>query len=341
MTLLHRSNDTPPKVSVVLPVFNAQDTIRNAVQSVLDQSFSDLELIVVDDGSTDETPSVLAEFKDLRLRIHRKGHRGVAAAANAGTQLCTATIIARMDADDIADRHRLQAQLQLLHGGQADVVGCQVRMQSSHGSLTKGMQRYERWINSETLTPQQISALRFVEFPLVNPTLCGRREYFELEYRNNSFPEDYDLFLRAAATGLRFAKVSEALLTWNDEPQRLTRTDDRYSDTAFMQCRRHHLRNGPLADVRMVDFWGAGMTGKPWLRWLCDQQISVRRLFDVSPRKIGQRIHGSMVLDAQEVTPPDGTPMLVGVGADGARQMIADFLTPLEYVAGRELWFVA
>ena len=83
------------------------------------------------------------------------------------------------------------------------------------------------------------------------------------------------------------------------------------------------------------------MTGKPWLRWLCDQQISVRRLFDVSPRKIGQRIHGSMVLEPQEVTPSDGTPMLVAVGADRARPMIADFLAPLEYVAGRELWFVA
>ena len=65
------------------------------------------------------------------------------------------------------------------------------------------MRRYERWINEETVDGEQISALRFVEFPLVNPTILARRSYFELGFCDSDFPEDYDLMLRAAAHGAR------------------------------------------------------------------------------------------------------------------------------------------
>lgn len=333
--------DTSPQVSVVLPVWNAESTIERAVRSILDQSLASMELIVVDDGSTDHTPGILSAIDNCRLRIVRTEHQGVAAAANVGTSRASAPLIARMDADDIAHPDRLARQLDCLQQQNLDVVGTRVQITSPTNELTDGMRRYLNWINEETKTPEQIHALRFVELPLVNPSILARRAYFELSFADNEFPEDYDLMLRAAATGMRFGKTQATLLTWTDSADRLTRTHPRYSQDAFMQCRRHHLLQGPLNSVTEVDLWGAGQTGKPWLRWLQNQQKTVRSVIDVSPKKQGQKIHGVPVISPEQLPSPDGTPLVVAVGAAGARQLITDFVTPRGYYVGGDVWFVA
>ncbi len=330
-----------PRISVVLPVWNAEGTIERAVRSILEQTMSDLELVVVDDGSTDTTPEILADIPDDRLHVHRIEHQGVSAAANTATRLASAPMIARMDADDVARPDRLARQLDDLIRRELDVVGSQVEILPTTGTLTTGMQRYQRWINEDTVADEQIMSLRFVEFPLVNPSLLARREYFELGFADNAFPEDYDLMLRAARSGMRFGKTAAVLLTWHDSPDRMTRRHDRYSDTAFMNCRRHHFLTGPLDECSEVDLWGAGATGKPWLRWLQSHNVSVRKLIDVSPRKHGQTIHGVRVERPEAMEPPDGVPLVVAVGADGARQKISDFVTERRYTVGGDVWFVA
>jgi glycosyltransferase involved in cell wall biosynthesis len=330
-----------PEVSVVLPVFNAERTIERAVRSILDQTLREIELIVVDDGSTDDTVAVVRDIDDSRLRLIGREHRGVAAAANAATEAATAPFIARMDADDFAYPRRLEQQLRLLHEHTLDVIGCQVRIINEFGQVARTMQRYENWINHETLEHDQIAALRFVELPLVNPSILARRGYFELGFRNKDLPEDYDLMLRAAAHGLRFGKVAEVLLDWTDRPQRLTRTDVRYSPEAFMRCRQSHLLAGPLLNVALVDLWGVGQTGKPWLRWLMTQNIAVRNGYDIDERKINEKIHGLRILHPVDLSPADGTPVIIAVGAENARKIIVPQLLSQGYRLGRDAWFVA
>ena len=310
------------EVSVVLPVFNGAATIARAVRSILDQTLREIELIVFDDGSTDDTVAVLREIRDPRLKLKHGVHSGVAAATNSATQLAAAPLIARMDADDFAYPSRLEKQLQLLHQQNLDVVGCQVRILNAANQIAPSMRRYERWINEETSDHGQISALRFVELPLVNPTILARRGYFEMGFRDNDLPEDYDLMLRAAAHGMRFGKVDEVLFDWMDGPCRLTRSDSRYAHDAFMRCRRLHLLAGPLHGVEQVDLWGLGQTGKPWLRWLQAQKIAVRRGYDINDRKVNTKIHGVQIAHPSEMPRADGTPLVVAVGAESARQTI-------------------
>lgn len=330
-----------PEVSVVLPVWNAESTIERAVRSIVSQSLENIELIVIDDGSTDHTPAILNQIVDDQIRVVRTDHQGVASAANVGTQFASAPLIARMDADDVAHPDRLARQLSWLRTQNLDVVGTRVEIAGADGRLTDGMRRYLRWINEETATTDQIHALRFVELPLVNPSILARREYFELSFADNDFPEDYDLMLRAAEAGMKFGKTESVLLTWTDSPDRLTRTHARYTSTAFMSCRRFHLREGPLSRTTEVNLWGAGQTGKPWLRWLQSEHITVRSVIDISERKQGQLIHGVPVIAPEQLPEPDGTPMIVAVGADGARQLITDFVTSRGYRVGTDVWFVA
>lgn len=330
-----------PDISVVLPVFNGARTIARAVRSILDQSLRELELIVVDDGSTDDTAGMVGKIRDPRLRLVRCDHRGVVAAANTGTRLAAAPLIARMDADDVSYPARLEQQRNLLVDRQYDVVGCQVRIVDSQQRRVTSMQRYERWINEETLDEKELAALRFVEFPLVNPTILARRAYFEMGFCDGDFPEDYDLLLHATGRGMRLGKVDEVLLDWVDGPRRLTRNDARYSPAAFDRCRRKHLLADPLHGASRVDLWGVGQTGKPWLRWLRSCGIQVRRGYDVNRRQIGQTIHGVCISHPDDMQSPDGTPLIIAVGAAGARNLIRPHLAERGYQIGVDAWFVA
>ena len=330
-----------PEVSVVLPVFNGARTISRAVRSILDQTLRKIELIVLDDGSTDETVAVIRKLRDPRLKLIQCAHRGVAATANTATELAAAPFIARMDADDFAYPLRLETQLQLLHEQNLDVIGCQVRILNETGRVARSMRRYERWINEETVDGEQISALRFVEFPLVNPTILARRSYFEMGFCDSDLPEDYDLMLRAAAHGMRFGKVDEVLFDWTDHVDRLTRTDSRYTLEAFMRCRQLHLLAGPLRYATRVDLWGVGQTGKPWLRWLQARNVAVRRGYDINERKVNERIHGVQIEHPSEMPVADGTPLVIAVGAEGARELILPQIRSRGYVLGDDAWFVA
>jgi glycosyltransferase involved in cell wall biosynthesis len=115
-----------PRVSVLLPVRNGARWLNKAVESVLAQTLSDLELLAVDDGSTDATPEILAGFaaRDSRVRLLRQRGVGLVAALNAGLAMARAPITARLDADDIALPHRLERQLlHLDRNGEIGLLG--------------------------------------------------------------------------------------------------------------------------------------------------------------------------------------------------------------------------
>lgn len=329
-----------PRLSVTIPAYNAGTTIARSVRSVLQSTFTDLECVVVDDGSEDDTLQALEPIKDDRLRVIPCDHAGVSAAANRAVQAARAPFIARTDADDICHPARFERQLEALEGGEIDGVGGRVRIIDGDGQPVATMQRYESWVN-DNLENDAIRAFRFVESSLVNPTMTAHREVFELGFRKGPFPEDYDLWLRAMQAGFRFAKLKEIVLDWTDGPTRLTRSHPNYSAEAFDRCRREHLLIGPLNGVSKVRFWGAGQTGKPWLRWLRDRGIKVVSVVDVSPKKIGEAIHGAPVIPPGELAPPDGTPLLIAVGAPGARELILGRLNEVGYLPGADAWFVA
>ena len=110
------SPDPPPRVSVVMPVYNAEGFVEAAARSILDQTFTDLELIAVDDGSTDGSGAILDRLAaaDPRLRIVRRPNTGVTGALNDGLAAARAPLIARMDADDVSAPTRLEKQLAYL-----------------------------------------------------------------------------------------------------------------------------------------------------------------------------------------------------------------------------------
>jgi hypothetical protein len=154
-------------------------------------------------------------------------------------------------------------------------------------------------------------------------------------YRQTGWAEDYDLWLRLAAAGVRFARLPETLLYWRDRPERLTRTAAHCTPEAFRACKAHHLKRGYLAGVEEVTLWGAGEEGKAWRKALAAEGVRVGRWVEVDRRKIGQRIHGAPVI-AIDALRPGGGMTLVTVGAKGARAQVRAFARQAGLVEGRD-----
>jgi glycosyltransferase involved in cell wall biosynthesis len=335
-------NQKKPLISVLLPAYNAATTVLAAARSILEGTFKDLELVVVDDGSTDRTFETLKSISDPRLVLTRTPHQGVVAAANKAASMAQAQWIARMDADDLSHPHRLEKQWEFAEQNRCDIVSGLVRIVDLKGHPVQSMRRYEDWLNS-LRTHEDLLANRFIELPMVNPSILARREFFLNKCRQGDFPEDYDQWLSALQIGARAGKTESFILDWRDRPNRLTRRDTRYKREAFDRCKKHHLLKGPLRDIRKIILWGVGQTGKPWLTWLLKEDFEIPYAIDVSPKKMGQCIHGVKVISPEQlrrIYEPELF-VLAAVGAFGARETIAGYLKHLGCIPGRNLWFVA
>src|ERR1700752_5362711 len=103
-----------PEISVIIPVYNAEKYIREAVESILHQTYTDFEVLLIDDGSTDNSAKVIAEIKDPRIVYIKQDNAGMAAALNKGITFCKGKFIARQDADDVAHATRFEKQIKFL-----------------------------------------------------------------------------------------------------------------------------------------------------------------------------------------------------------------------------------
>lgn len=311
-----------PQVSILMPVRNEERYLQTALDSLYRQTCADWELVAVDDGSSDGTASMLADAarRDCRVQVLRREGGGLVAALNAGLEACRAPLVARMDGDDICHPRRLELQGAYLDAHpDTGLVACNFRHFPRTG-LKQGMIDYELWQNNLIDHALVIRDL-FVESPFVHPSIMTRRTILnELGgYHDNSWPEDYDLWLRMAGAGVRFARLPQKLLFWRDHPERATRTMDEYALHAFRACKCHHLLHGFLHHSPDVVIAGAGLEARAWQRLLAAAGVTVSTWLDVDPRKIGRVLHNAPVISPDELH-LDGRKMIVAIGVRGARE---------------------
>jgi glycosyltransferase involved in cell wall biosynthesis len=185
-----------PEVSVVMAVFNGERYLREAVESILGQTLGDLELIVVDDGSTDRTPTILQEYRraDSRVNVLSQSNAGQPAALNRGCAVARGAYIARIDADDTAARERLSRQVAFLRrSGRVGLLGGSVDLINSRG------RRFDR--TECPLGDREIRRALGERNCFAHTTVMFRTEAWRVTggYREAFFyAEDYDLWLRIA-----------------------------------------------------------------------------------------------------------------------------------------------
>jgi len=195
-------------VSVVVPCFNAARWLGAALLSLQRQERAELEIVAVDDGSTDATSDILARAArdDARVRVVRlERNQGIVGALNRGLAEARGEYIARMDADDVAMPERLHTQVAFLLANGLDLCG------SWFVEFGQGLARTTRWPHREA----GVKAGLLFQNPICHPTVLARRQVFEkFQYREEyRLAEDYDLFSRASAE-CRMANVPQALIRY-------------------------------------------------------------------------------------------------------------------------------
>jgi len=335
-----------PLVSVLLPVRDAGSHLAPCLASLARQTLGDFEVVAVDDGSGDGSGEALDAWArtDARIRVLHRPASGLVASLNAGLAACRGALVARMDADDVCHRRRLELQARLLaERPELGAVSCLVR-QFPRRTLGVGFRLYEEWLNALT-TPEAVARGRFVESPVAHPSAVLRRELLERlgGYREAGWPEDYDLWLRLLESGGRIAKVESLLYFWREHGDRLTHRDPRYGLDGFLRCKAHYLLRGPLAGGAPVVVWGAGQTGRRLARYLLGGGADVLAFVDIDPAKIGRSRHGRPVVAADELPAllRDGAVVLAAVASRGARALIRAQLNSLGLVEGEGFWCVA
>jgi cellulose synthase/poly-beta-1,6-N-acetylglucosamine synthase-like glycosyltransferase len=326
------------RVSILLPAYCAQATLPAALRSIQRQTEPRWECVVVDDGSSDGTAGVARHFaqRDARFRVLRLPHGGLVRALNQGLEACSAPLVARMDADDLMHRERLALQAGALEGDPSlDAVGCHVRMFPRDG-LAGGMRDYERWLCSIDST-ERVRAEAFVECPVAHPTLLIRsRVLKQMRYRELGWPEDYDLILRLLAAGREVSVLPRRLLSWRDEPGRLSRSSPVYAIDRFTACKAAFLAEGPLAGSTEYVLWGYGATGKALRRALLEHGRHPSHIVELHPGRLGTRIHGAPVIAPELLETSRLRPIVVSVAGAGPRQEIREELARMGFREGRD-----
>jgi glycosyltransferase involved in cell wall biosynthesis len=239
-----------PEVSVIIPTYNRAAMVVEAVESVLAQEGVDFELIVVDDGSTDDTPSRLDRLSS-RVHYHRQPRSGVSASRNRGVALSRAPLIAFLDSDDLWLPGKLHVQKAFMDGHPGATI-CQAQ---------------EIWVrNGRRLNPRIRHRKpsgdifrRSLELCLVSPSAAMiRHELFDrVGYFDEALPmaEDYDLWLRVAAEYPVYLLPEPLVIKRGGHPNQLSATPgiDRYRITALEKL----LRSGRLSSEQREWTWAA------------------------------------------------------------------------------------
>jgi glycosyltransferase involved in cell wall biosynthesis len=330
-----------PTVSVIMPVRNGGDYLESAVESILAQSFSSLELILVDDHSDDAAISRLSTA-DPRLVLLENPGRGVSSAFNTGLSRARGELIARMDSDDVSMPDRIECQYNYFQShSDVDICGACVEI-FTDGTVAGGNIRYQAWLNA-CRSPEAIHRELFIESPIPNPTAMFRRETILRlgGYHDPDWPEDYDLYLRADALGMRMGKPESVLLRWREHAQRLTRNDERYALSRFQAAKAHFLSNHRLRGKGPLILWGAGPSGRLMHDLLLKEGTRVRGFLEVHPRRIGGQKRGLPVWPIEEIDRMQDAFILVAVGAAGARSKIREFMHQRALCEDEHYLFVA
>lgn len=272
-------NPTDPKVSVLMATFNCESTIREAVASIAAQTYSNWELVVCDDGSTDSTPAILnelmAELGPGRCILLRNDtNRRLAYSLNRCLEVATGDLIARMDGDDISQPERLTVQVRFLQAHpEFDVVGTSMRRFNAQGpgDVVQAIEAPDRWTMARTTNS-----------PFFHATILARRAMFDrvgnytVAWRTQR-GQDLDLWFKFFAAGLSGRNLPEPLY-WVRE------------DGAAIRRRTPKARIGSYL-TRLKGNWALGYPPSAYVRCTVDvlKILLPYRLFDWHRKRLRER----------------------------------------------------
>ena len=242
-------NHNNPSITVLMPAYNAEDYIAEAIESVLCQTFADFELLIINDGSTDSTKQIIASFHDSRIRLIDQENKGISAALNDGLQHAKAKYIARFDADDICRNDRLQKQYEfLLFNPDYIIVGSDAEYISETGD-------HLCFFSSKGHTHEEIMKDIYSACPLTHSSVMYKKQ---IVLRCGGYPvhahtfEDYLLWIQICSYG-KICNLSEPLIKVRFSPASVT-IDEQWRGRRFRKLKTKIIKQGFITKAQGDEF---------------------------------------------------------------------------------------
>ena len=325
-----------------MPVHNEAAILLDCLKDISSQTLSEIEIVIVDDGSTDTTAEVLREYskREPRIRVIKTKHEGIISALNTGLNMCKGHYIARMDADDRMDKTRLAKQLKLMKSNpELELVGCRIGSFTDSGRMTSSIEKYQSWSNS-LISHQQIECDLFAECPIAHPTFFAKHSLFKKlgGYSDNPWPEDYDFIFRAYKIGAKLAKHSEKLVQKYQSSARLSRVDPIYKRPAMFEAKVNYmLEYGLLKNRRGVLIAGSGPTGKQAAHSFEKRDVNILGYVDNRSGPPERKVKSYPAWGFQDLPPAEflekfrDTLILLAIGDSDGQRAFAELLRKLGF----------
>ncbi len=329
-------------ISILMPVKNAGPFLEECFTSILDQSYTNWELLAINDHSTDNSLSILNQFAshDNRINVFTNTGSGIIEALRTAYKHSAGRLITRMDADDTMPADKLkELSTALKQAGEGHLATGLVHY-FSETELGNGYQRYANWLNTLTTSSKNYEDI-YQE--CVIPSPCWMVYRTDLDHCGgflpDRYPEDYDLCFRFYEAGLKVIGVSQELHHWRDHSVRASRTDAHYADNRFMDLKVHYFLKLEYTEGDTIVLIGAGKKGKQIARKFLEAGVAFCWVSN-NINKIGKDIYGVRIETLESVLLKKRLKVLVAVTGPSDKEELQGELTAMGFIKGLHYWWL-
>ena len=325
-----------------MPVRDTSPYLHQCIQSIIEQTFHDWELIVVNDASVDSSLEILQDFSAVenRIKVINNPNPGLLNALRLGYKHTTGSHIHRMDSDDKMPKDKLSKMYEAWRQyGKGTVVTGGTEYFSDDGEVGDGFRRYDTWLCEVARNnSHKENIFRECVIPS-NCWLVHRNDFDRIKgFEPSILPEDYDLCFRFYAGDLKIIGLETVLHHWRDRPDRISRNREEYKDNRFFELKIKYFFQLERDQSRPIVLWGAGKNGKDLAKliqqrtqqfhWVCDNK-----------KKIGKEIYGVKMNHFDTIDVLQSPQIIIAVASPEGQQEIAEYLNSRNKISGEDYWF--
>lgn len=290
-------------VSILMPVKNASIFLEECLNSILNQSFQNWELVVVDDHSTDNSFEILEGYqsKDQRIQVLKNNGNGIIEALSLAYEHSKGDFITRMDADDIMVEDKIEKLYAAIQQHPHSVATAKVKYFNAEG-IGEGYAKYEQWLNELVDNESHYDNI-YKECVIPSPCWMTTRSILNEigGFEQLNYPEDYDLCFKFYKLKIPVTSVPLVLHHWRDYSSRTSRTDPNYADNTFLDLKIQYFLKCDYRKSDILSIWGAGKKGKYIANKLSKLGINFN-WYTNNPNKIGHTVYDTTLLSTALMT---------------------------------------
>lgn len=325
-----------PRISIITPFKNAAPCIEETILSIQKQSFSDWEMILINDHSTDNGAEIVTKIQkaDSRITLVQNKTEGIIPALQMGLSLSKGEFITRMDADDLMPENRLQLMLdRILSSERKTVVTGKVKYFGKE-PVSEGYLNYEKWLNDRVEKNDFYNQI-YRECVVASPNWLVRKQDIMKDqiFSKLHYPEDYDMVFQWRENGYSIEAIDEVTLFWREHPKRTSRNSTVYQQDSFFKLKIDwFLRSESTNNLVLL---GAGTKGKKVAKHLIEKNVKFK-WHDFQFEKYGAPIFGQQIRNYKEIS---GEQLLIAVYPRQLDEFI-QFINQKGFDIGKNAWFL-